>query len=1225
MSWARLWLMVAALLAASSASAQTYTSGSTTYNFIDSSAHSKIGYNTTPYKFNASSGCGTAPPVLDDTLSDSIPIGFTFVFGASSYTSLYVMSNGRLQFGNTTCGSGTASVGPPQTYPYGYPNASMNGTMKVFGVDLDSTNLIDKPNYPSASKKTPCASIATCYVSVATLGNAPARQFVVTWKNVPEWVTSTNTSGSFDLQIILNEDGSFVYQYGNNISHGGTGTAQVGWQVSTTNYQVLSFGAATEPTANSAIKFFLPAPLANYAFDESAWVSGVANQVLDSSAGARSGSAMGTAQTSSTGKVCRSADIAPNSAAGKVDAVRTGVNIGDTALSLLGTGTVTLWYRANSAWSSSSAQLLDATAVNGQWFFLTKTAGGALLFEVKDSTGAVRSVTTPAQSFSANTWVHIAVTWNFNGNAGSNQDNLQVFVNAAAPTASAFTSSGTVTAQAGYLHVGDNVSGFVDTLGSVNSANGFIDEVQIYNYVLTTAQVNTVMNATRPCPAFVIDHLEIQHASGNGITCAPSTVTVRACQNASCSVPYTGGISGTLNATGSPAVNWDGSTGAASGSRFTIAAGSSSVTKSLQVTTPGSVLLGVGALSPSTSTGNTCNFGSPSCSFSAVDAGFVLSVPSHISDAVRAITVTAVKKADNSQACTPAFASVTKAVTFSCTYVNPATGTLPVRVGGAALNASNNLTAACSATGANVNLSFDASGVAQVNLQYADVGTMTLAARYAPSSGLESNLVMTGSAGFTTVPQGFKLSAIKCSTSGTGNCVATGAGNNPAPSPVSASVADTDPAFIAAGKNFSATVTAINASNNATPNYGKESSPEGVKLMVAVKLPSGGSAPPLTNASGFGSFSTGVATGTTFSWPEVGTITLTPVVASGNYLGANSVAEPSLGNVQGTPVNVGRFVPARFGLSTPSATLRSAAACTPASTFSYLDENFSLAFTLTAQNALGATTVNYQGGLAKLNPTVAGVWNLAGIGGSTVFSIGTSRLLLGASDGSWANGVAGITLEAQARRAAAPDGPFDTASFGIAPRDSDGVLMAAYDLAIAGGASDRTRLATVPLRFGRLRLMNAMGAQDRDLSMPLAAQYWNGSGFVDNTLDSCTRIAPSQVGFGNYRKTLIAADSNLAAGPVTVSAGRARLILSKPGGGRSGSFDVALSLSSSATASTCMAGFSPSPADAATAGAGMSYLRGAWCGSSYVKDPSARATFGLYRGADNLIYQRENY
>ena len=45
----------------------------------------------------------------------------------------------------------------------------------------------------------------------------------------------------------------------------------------------------------------------------------------------------------------------------------------------------------------------------------------------------------------------------------------------------------------------------------------------------------------------------------------------------------------------------------------------------------------------------------------------------------------------------------------------------------------------------------------------------------------------------------------------------------------------------------------------------------------------------------------------------------------------------------------------------------------------------------------------------------------------------------------------------------------------------------------------------------------------------------------------------------------------------------------------------------------------------ASTGAGVAYLQGAWCGPTYVKDPTVRATFGSYRNTDKFIYQRENF
>lgn len=1210
-------VLAAGLLPA--AFAQTYTSASTSFAFIDPTSHAKLGANTTPYKLKTSTGCATTVPITDDTLSDPLPIGFTFKFGTTNYTTVYVMTNGRLQFGNTTCGAGTASIGPPQTYPYSYPDASMNNTMKVFGVDLDPTNLVDRPNYPSSTNKTPCASINTCYIAYATLGTAPARQFVVTWKNVPEWVNATNTSGAFDLQVILNEDGTFVFQYGNNISHGGTGTAQVGWQLSTTDYQRLTFGASVEPSANSAIKFFLPGPIASYYFDEGAWLPSVSDQVRDATAAGRHGMAIGDAQTITNGKVCRAADIPRNSAANAINAVRTGLNLGDASLNLQGTATVAFWYRANSAWTANeAAQLLDATAVNGEWFFLTRTASGALLFEIKDSTGVIRTATTPAQTFAANTWVHIAVTWNFNGLAGTNQDQMQVFINAGTPTTSSFTTSGSITGQAGFLHLGDNVIGVTDTTGTLNSANGQFDEVQVFNYVLTQAQVNTVMNSTHSCPTYVIDHLEIQHSSGNGLTCTPSTLTVRACANAACTSLYTSGVSGQFSSTGTPTVNWDGSTGNGSGSRFVIGLGSSSVTKNFQMTTVGSATIGATVVSPTVAAATTCNFGSPSCTFTSADSGFVLQVPNHTAEQSQTLSVRAVRKADNSLACTPGFASVTKAVTLSCGYANPTSGTLPVRVAATPLAAS--ASSACTATGASVNLAFDATGVATTTLQYADVGQVNLNARYAPTTGTEAGLVMVGSTSFIAKPAGFVLSGIQCSSAGAPGCaVASPAVANPA------ATSATGPAFIGAGRDFSVTVTARNSAGATTPNYGLETPAEGVRLTHALVLPAGGASGSLANPTGFGSFTSGVATGTTFNWSEVGIITLTPSVADADYLGTGDVT----GTVSG---NVGRFVPAGFALSNPVVTHRVTAACSPASTFTYLDENFQVGFTLTAQSASGTTTTNYEGSFAKLALGTPNVFGLAGIQGTTTFKPGV-RLNPVSSAGTWSKGVAAnTTLVANVPRATTADGPFATAQFGLAAVDTDSVGMRTLNLdtdSPANGA-DATLVGSIPLRHGRLRLQNAIGAANRALALPLAAQYWNGSAFTTNDLDSCTRINSANLSFGNLRKTLTTADLAMNPTSVTVHPTLPRFItLAAPGGNRVGSVDVAVALGtgSSPTDASCLkaAPTNWTPSVAAATGANLLGLRGNWCGNTFANDPSARATWGLNRGADGIVFQRENY
>ncbi|MDP2810858.1 MAG: hypothetical protein Q8O34_11985 [Rhodocyclaceae bacterium] len=98
-------LLILLLAWAPHALAVTYANVATTFGWIDASTHIQVGYNTVPYKFNGGGGCGTTPPTIDDTLSDNIPIGFTFMYGGVNFTQARIMSNGRLQFNNnTTCG-----------------------------------------------------------------------------------------------------------------------------------------------------------------------------------------------------------------------------------------------------------------------------------------------------------------------------------------------------------------------------------------------------------------------------------------------------------------------------------------------------------------------------------------------------------------------------------------------------------------------------------------------------------------------------------------------------------------------------------------------------------------------------------------------------------------------------------------------------------------------------------------------------------------------------------------------------------------------------------------------------------------------------------------------------------------------------------------------------------------------------------------------------------------
>jgi MSHA biogenesis protein MshQ len=558
-----------------------------------------------------------------------------------------------------------------------------------------------------------------------------------------------------------------------------------------------------------------------------------------------------------------------------------------------------------------------------------------------------------------------------------------------------------------------------------------------------------------------------------------------------------------------------------------------------------------------------------------------------------------VKTGATSQACEAALTGTTS-INWAAQCNNPGTcssgNKMTLTAAGVSTVAANPNTGVSSSSA--VSMSFDANGNAPFTFNYADVGQVTMWA----SKTVNSASLSGSTNAFVVKPARFSVTTVQQTASP--NLV----------NPAAGSAAGGK--FVKAGEAFSATITAVTSGGVATPNFGRETSPEGVLLTPSLLLPSGGSAGSLSNASISGaSFSSGVATVSSLSYSEVGIITLTPSVASGSYLGAGAVSGT-------TSENVGRFVPAKFALSGGTITHRSALSCSPASGFSYLGENFRLAFTLTAQNVVGGTTQNYTGSFAKLDPTAASGWNLAGLGGTTSFSVGSGRLSLGSATGAFSAGAAPVTLTANASRASSPDGPF-TAAFGVAPSDSDGVALGSVDMAsTAGGINDRGTVASVALRFGRLRLSNGMGAADRALALPAMAQSWTGSAWDTNTLDSCSTVPASAVNFGNLRKTLTLADLSATAA-ITLVSGLGTLKLAAPGGGRSGTVDVALSLGSSSTDASCLQSWTPTKA--ATAAGNAAYLRGAWCGSNIDKDPSARASFGLQRTQDQTVYRREMY
>jgi MSHA biogenesis protein MshQ len=424
---------------------------------------------------------------------------------------------------------------------------------------------------------------------------------------------------------------------------------------------------------------------------------------------------------------------------------------------------------------------------------------------------------------------------------------------------------------------------------------------------------------------------------------------------------------------------------------------------------------------------------------------------------------------------------------------------------------------------------------------------------------------------------------------------------------------------------------------------------------------------------------TGGSSSAALTYSEVGSFTLSMVPGS-NYLGSgvNLASRAAIFSNYGSSARtalIGRFKPDHFVLTNPSITNRATAGCT-SSPFTYMGEPIGVGFKLEARNASGSLTQNYTLGWAALDTTdwlsggatgsnnSVGLWMNASAypypGGSgtptgtctavfkndpanqnpTTFACtaGTSPLpstvtrAAGArvsisgtpSAPSWSGGIGTFSANAVLERADTLDGPYGTVNIGVAPQDKEGVKLSSFDMDADNNTSlERASLGSTALRFGRLRLFNALGPAELDLPIPMRTEYWNGATFVTNTDDSCTKL-PNPINnilLNNYIGGITS--SNMPAGNFSAggsfSSGVGSLVLKKPTStpGAKGSVDVCVDLSSDPA--------TPASAACALTSAGLPWLQGRWSSSSgYNYDPKIRATFGVYRGAP-IIYLREMY
>ena len=803
-------------------------------------------------------------------------------------------------------------------------------------------------------------------------------------------------------------------------------------------------------------------------------------------------------------------------------------------------------------------------------------------FVVTDSAGTVLATESASQSFAAGSWHHVGVSWNLR--PGTNQTLLQIFLDGVLVNTLRTTSSGSIMSLSS-LYIGDNrTSGVTPSTGSPNGANGIIDELNVYATEINASQAAADKNSTHTCAA--VDHFHIIH-NGSAVTCDVAPVTIEA-HDINHALVALSGVTlnlSTLLAHG----NWSNITGGSvnpvtnngNGSGSYVFSNESSVTFGLQDPATAAESLTIGASSGTVSNtsgagaicvpsdytfGSTCN---TPLAFALAGFRFVDGAGNPIGNQLAGVSsgayyLQAIKQGTTTGACSALFPTGTAAnidLAFECN--NPLScqtgqaftltpGTGAGTAGAIAANA-NGAVSATTGSYTTKALTFNASAPAPAvpfSFSYSDVGQIRLWARYTPSGGA----TVLGSSQFVVAPKSFAFSAITA-------------------------------APIKAGATFSATVTAMNGATTpaATPNFGQETAPEGVKLSHALVAPSGGAAGALSIPA-FSTFNSG-ATTASMNWSEVGTITLTANLANPlGYLGTGLTAT-------GTSGTIGRFMPDHFAVVTPATF---AAGCV-AGSFTYMDQAFTLNAAIEARNAADAKTQNYIGSYATGAVSYQMVNNGISIANARLGGLGTPT---------WSTGSYPFTAN-NFSRLAAPDGPYDALAIGVSVTDETALAANqrpylinrnmdasnASCVADTAGTSNGTcpavKLTTARMRFGRLKISNAHGSELLNLPVPLVTQFWNGNAFVTNTDDSCTSVVMPVLTIGG---TVVASTVN---NPFV--SGNGGLRLTRPN--VRGVVDFTIPTSN--------------------------WLQYPWKGAARI-DPAARATFGIYKGSGNVIYMREN-
>ena len=929
-------------------------------------------------------------------------------------------------------------------------------------------------------------------------------------------------------------------------------------------------------------------PLVEYRLEESSW-TGAAAEVQDQLGNFDAQAINGAATATDTPAIVGN----PGTCGfGEFDGSNDYIALPNSFPNLTDSFTVTAWINPSDL-SAGSRIFIDDEQDNGQTrgygFSLGDPGSGRLRFYSRNVSPI--SVDTPAV-ISADTWSFVSIVHD------ATNKTRQIYVNGVAQSLNGGSSVSTYTGSWGEDDGPATIGGETDSGETNNRFTGKIDEVRVYTGALTQTEIASVYAETHACAIPVVHHYEISH-DGQGLTCDAETVTIRACADASCSSLSAQATS--LNVL-------------ADGAIVATPTFVGSTTISFNNTDVETVTMSISSPSIAASNPTVCDDGSgSSCDIVFADAGFrFLSgtsnssvIPNQTSGIVfgDALKVQAVENTDG--VCTGIF-SGNRAIELAQENVNPGgTSGLSFNVDGSPIAKHSGSTS--------VTLNFDSDSIATIpNPAYLDAGQIRLRANYSVGG---VNLSGSSNA-FWVSPANFVISA----QSG-GNAL-NGA---------SASASTTHPA----GDNFDFVVSAYNGAS--TPQITQNYSPGQLQLRLnrtgptlsvsengRLNYSASGSVVSSVGASfenvNLTNFVSGVSSFSGARYSEVGLINVD--IQDNNY-GNEGIIVPA------NAIDIGRFVPAYFTQTVVDNGSLVANYASGTDFTAYIGQMDELddtkgaitylskpTYAITAYNRQGEITRNYyqdsEGSVNDfMNLTSANVSVTVPTADQAALGVDSTALAVNATMN--AGTLSQNDLTVLPTVTALPKGVLhyqlaDTDHF-VYPRNANSLVapftsdieFAVSAITDGDGVSATSVSAASPtgveLRFGRMNIENSFGPETSDFPQQMKIEYFDGDTFIVSTSDSLSSFDPARIVLSNI--SLDPALSDVLGSSGTFIGGKAQsILLEATGAGNQGEIGVTYEA--------------------------LDWFTYDWdSDGSFDDDPSAVATFGIYRGNDRTIHWRE--